>query len=64
MEQQIQRLLVPAARALRSGEAGAQEPVKHLQNALTQLRQNVQPGLVYDNLLLRLAASRRSAKPS
>jgi DNA polymerase-3 subunit delta' len=60
IEQQIQRLMVPAARALRAGEASAQESIKHLQNALTQLRQNVQPGLVYDNLLLHLTKSRRS----
>jgi DNA polymerase III delta prime subunit len=62
IEQQIQRLLVPASRALRAGDGNAQRPVRLLQNALTQLRQNVQPALVYDNLLLRLATARRSVK--
>jgi DNA polymerase III gamma/tau subunit len=63
MEQQVQRLLVPAARALRSGEAGAQESVRLLQNALDQLRHNVQPALVYDNLLLQLSKERRASRP-
>ena len=58
IEQQIQALLMPAAQALRSGDPQAQEPVRLLQNALTQLRQNVQPGLVYDNLLLQLNKQR------
>ena len=62
IEQQIQRLLVPAARALRGGDAGAQEPVRLLQNALAQLRQNVQPALVYDNLLLQLSKQRAASR--
>lgn len=62
IEQQIQNLLVPAAQALRAGDRSAQDPVSFLYQALTQLRQNVQPELVYDHLLLRLASSRRSAK--
>jgi len=62
IEEQVQRLLVPAARALRAGDMSAQEPVRLLQMALTQLRQNVQPALVYDHLLLRLASSRRLVK--
>jgi DNA polymerase III delta' subunit len=58
IEQHIQSLLVPAARALRSGDPTAAEPVRLIQSALTQLRHNVQPGLVYDNLLLQLSMSR------
>jgi len=58
IEQQIQALLVPAARALRSGDRDAVRPVRLIQSALTQLRQNVQPALVYDNLLLQLARGR------
>jgi len=59
IEQQIHSLLVPAARALRAGDARAREPVQHIQNALTQLRQNVQPALVYDCLLLRLSRGKK-----
>ena len=59
IERQIQSLLVPAARAMRAGDVKAKEPVRVIQNALTQLRQNVQPGLVYDNLLLRLAKAKK-----
>ncbi len=58
IEEQIQRLLVPATRALRAGDRKAQEPAHLIQNALTQLRQNVQPALVYDNLLLQLSKER------
>jgi DNA polymerase-3 subunit delta' len=58
IELQIQNLLVPASRALRAGDAGAMTPVRIIQSALTQLRQNVQPGLVYDNLLLQLAKAK------
>ena len=46
---------VAATRALRGGDTRADEPVRLIENALTQLRQNVQPALVYDYLLLRLA---------
>ncbi len=55
IEQQINSLLIPATRELRSGNAQANVKVRHIQSALTQLRQNVQPALVYDYLLLRLA---------
>jgi DNA polymerase III delta' subunit len=58
IESQIQSLLVPASRALRGGDTGAIAPVRLIQSALTQLRQNVQPGLVLDNLLLQLARKR------
>ncbi len=55
IEEQIQSLLVPAARALRGGDRRAQDPIKRIHAALAQLRQNVQPALVYDHLLLQLA---------
>jgi DNA polymerase-3 subunit delta' len=58
IEAQIQSLLVPASRALRSGDVNAIAPIRLIQSALTQLRQNVQPGLVLDNLLLQLAPKR------
>ncbi len=61
-EEQIQRLLVPATRALRAGDLHAEAPVKLLQRALGQLRHNVQPTLVLDHLLLQLAAKMRSPK--
>jgi DNA polymerase-3 subunit delta' len=59
IERQIHSLLVPAARALRAGDMRAQKPVRHIQSALTQLRQNVQPALVYDYLLLRLSKEKK-----
>jgi hypothetical protein len=61
IEERIHGLLIPATRALRAGDRTAAPSVEHLQKALTQLRQNVQTTLVYDNLLLQLArgASRR-----
>jgi DNA polymerase-3 subunit delta' len=60
IERQVQGLLAPAARALRTGDPVAVEPIRLLQAALTQLRQNVQPALVYDNLLLQLARRRHA----
>ena len=59
IEQEVERLLAPAARALRAGDKGSVEPVRLIQSALTQLRQNVQPALVYDNLLLQLSRAKR-----
>lgn len=59
IEQQIKSLLVPAARALRAGDLRARKPVQSIQSALTQLRQNVQPALVYDYLLLQLSKERK-----
>ncbi len=59
IEQQIHSLLVPAARALRAGDMRAREPVRSIQSAFAQLRQNVQPALVYDYLLLRLSKERK-----
>jgi len=61
IEQEIKKLMTPAARHLRAGEYGSVEPVRLIQDALTQLRQNVQPALVYDNLLLQLSKARFSA---
>ena len=62
IQEQISSLLIPAARALRAGDVRAGDSVQYIQNALTQLRQNVQPALVYDYLLLRLARG-ASARP-
>jgi DNA polymerase-3 subunit delta' len=59
VEEKIQRLLVPATRALRSGDLHAQAPVRLMQRALSQLRHNVQPALVYDHLLLKLSSARK-----
>ncbi|MFA5975741.1 MAG: AAA family ATPase [Elusimicrobiota bacterium] len=55
IEQRISALLVPAVRELRGGQPDAGRSVQLLQSALTQLRQNVQPGLVFENLLLQLS---------
>jgi len=59
IEQEVKRLLAPASRALRAGDPGSVEPVRLIQSALAQLRQNVQPALVYDNLLLQLSRAKR-----
>lgn len=64
IEEQIERLLVPAARALRSGDTAAQAPTRLLQEAKRQLRHNVQPGLVYDNLLVQLASLAQTRRPA
>ena len=58
IEQHIQSLLIPATRALRAGEADASRPIQIIQSALAQLRHNVQPALVYDNLILQLARAK------
>jgi DNA polymerase III subunit delta' len=58
IEQHIHSLLVPATRALRAGEADASRPIQIIQSALAQLRHNVQPALVYDNLILQLARAK------
>ncbi len=63
IEDKIRRLLVPATRALRSGDMNAQAPVRLLQRALSQLRHNVQPALVYDHLLLKLSSARKAGPP-
>jgi DNA polymerase-3 subunit delta' len=54
MEERVKRLRVPAQRALHDDEPGAAEAIRAIQAALQQLRQNVQPALVYDYLLLQL----------
>jgi hypothetical protein len=64
IEERLEFLLWPALRELRGGRAEARRPVRLLQEALTQLRQNVQPQLVYDNLLLQLAGRRKGPGPS
>lgn len=55
IEQKLKHLLLPAMRALRQGDASAAKSVRHIEQALTRLRQNVQPALVYENLLLQLS---------
>jgi DNA polymerase III subunit delta' len=55
IEAQIQRLLSPALRELRSGDLDAVRKVEWIQQAQQQLRQNVPPTLVYDHLLLKLS---------
>ncbi len=59
VEERLSHLLVPAWRALHSGYMPAQSSVRLIEQAQIQLRHNVQPGLVYDNLLLQLATLRR-----
>jgi len=58
IEQKLRHLLTPAMRALRTGETSAGAPVRLIESALAQLRQNVQPALVYENLLLQLSKTR------
>jgi DNA polymerase-3 subunit delta' len=57
IEAQLQRLLSPALRELRSGDVAAVQKVEWIQSAQQQLRQNVPPSLVYDHLLLKLSTS-------
>jgi DNA polymerase III delta' subunit len=56
VEARIRCLLLPAARALRAGELRATRSVSLIEDALLKLRHNVQPGLVFEQLLLKLAA--------
>ena len=60
MEAQLKALLSPALRDLRSGRPNAAQKVDLIQKAQQQLRQNVPPSLVYDHLLIQLAASKHS----
>jgi len=55
IEEKIRFLRLPAARALRTGDPRGRKAVPILDAALTALRQNVQPALVYENTLLQLA---------
>ena len=56
IEEKIKTLMVPAARALRSGHpARAARALPLMEDALQRLRNNVQPGLVYEDLLITLA---------
>jgi DNA polymerase III delta' subunit len=59
VEARIRCLLLPAARALRAGELEASRSVQWIEDALLKLRHNVQPGLVFEQLLLKLAASQK-----
>ena len=59
IEGRIRCLLLPAARALRGGELQATGSVQLIQDALQKLRQNVQPSLVFEQLLLKLARQRK-----
>jgi len=54
IEDKIKTLMVPAARALRAGDPRALRALPVLEGALQKLRQNVQPGLVYEDLLITL----------
>jgi|GEM_PF-1524428 len=55
IEEKIKTLKVPAARALRAGDPRAMNALPALEGALQKLRHNVQPGLVYEDLLITLA---------
>jgi len=55
IEEKIRWLRLPAARALRTGDPRGMKAIPVLDAALTALRQNVQPALVYENTLLQLA---------
>jgi len=59
IEERVRRLLVPATQTLRSGDAAAAAPIRLMEEALIKLRQNVQPGLVYDYLLMQLTQQRK-----
>jgi DNA polymerase III delta' subunit len=61
IEVKVQALLLPAGRALRAGDPAAVSSITLIQNALTQLRQNVQPSLVYEYLLMQLTEKRRGS---
>lgn len=55
VEARLSALLVPAAKAVRRGQANAAQKVEWIQKAQLQLKNNVPPQLVYDHLLLQLA---------
>jgi DNA polymerase III delta prime subunit len=56
MEEKIKTLMVPAARALRSGNSSrAMRALPAMENALQRLRHNGSPSLVYEDLLITLA---------
>jgi hypothetical protein len=60
IEDRLHCLLLPAARALRSGDPKAVASIQMIQGALQKLRQNVQPSLVFEHLLLQLAQQRKT----
>jgi DNA polymerase-3 subunit delta' len=59
IEQKLRHLLSPAIRAMRAGDEDAAGAVRRVERAIRQLRQNVQPALVYENCLLQLAQEGR-----
>jgi DNA polymerase-3 subunit delta' len=61
IEAQVQALLAPALRDLRSRRPNAEARLRWIQRAQQQLRQNVPPALVYDHLLLKLSAVKAGA---
>ncbi len=63
IDQKLRYLLTPAIRAFRGGDAASRHIIQQIEAALAQLRQNVQPALVYENLLLQLSKE-RSSPPS
>ncbi len=59
VEAQLEALMVPARVDLYAGREDAAQKIELIQQAQQQLRQNVPPSLVYDHLLLKLAAASR-----
>ena len=59
IEKRLFHLAPVALRDLYAGRAGAAESLELIQKALSRLRRSVQPGLVYDHLLLQLARRRK-----
>lgn len=59
VEAKVHSLMLPAARALRSGDLQAARAIGLLQVALQHLRQNAPPALVYDDLLIQLSRPRK-----
>jgi DNA polymerase III delta' subunit len=60
IEERLNCLLLPASRAMRSGDAKATQSIRLIQEALRKIRQNVQPSLVFEHLLLQLAQQRNA----
>jgi DNA polymerase III delta prime subunit len=58
MEDRIRLLMIPAMRSMRAGERRGVAALPRMEQALHRLRQNVQPGLVYDHLLISLSKDR------
>ena len=58
IEARLNMLLLPAARSMRAGNTRAMGSIHLIQEALRKIRQNVQPSLVFEHLLLQLAQQR------